>query len=347
MTLRRLTPRLDPALLQDGVVVGVSGGIDSVVLLDLLARWRQKHGGRVVVAHVNYGLRRAADADARFVQALATARALPCQIHRARGKPTRGNVQAWAREVRYRFFAQVAAKRQCRAVAVAHQADDQAETVLWHLLRGTGLSGLTGMAPMRELVAGIQLVRPLLHHTRDEIAAYAGKHALRWRQDHTNRRSRYTRTRIRHDLLPQCDALIPGAVRHIADLAARLAPDAAWLDAQAAATQPALQVTHTAGGVRWGRVAFSQLPDALQPRCLQQLYRACMGNERQLLANHLGTIIALASRAAHEAGRYALPGGCLFRCEGPYCFFDVQGALRAEKPRVRVNTGPKRRKKKA
>lgn len=196
------------------VLVGVSGGVDSVVLLDILHRL----GYAVEVAHVNYGLRGAAsEADEAFVRAMAARLGVRFHGYRPdlRARAPARSLQEVAREVRYTFFAEVAAREHIGHVAVAHHRDDQAETLLLNLCRGAGLEGLAGMAPRRPLVAGgpVWLVRPLLPFGRDEILDYARTHGLPWREDATNAGARYRRGAVRHEILPVLEAHFGTGVR--------------------------------------------------------------------------------------------------------------------------------------
>ncbi len=178
------------------VVVGVSGGVDSVVL----ARTLVALGVEVVIAHVDHGLRPDSTADAAWVEALAVDLGVPGETLRVR--VGEGNVQAQARAARYDALGALAARVGSRVVAVAHTATDQAETVLLNLVRGSGLRGLAGMAPTRPLTDAVALVRPVLWASRAEIEAEAAARGWTWREDPTNATDRYRRNRIRHHVLP-------------------------------------------------------------------------------------------------------------------------------------------------
>jgi len=192
------------------VVVAVSGGPDSVALLRALAA---AGVGPLVVAHLNHLLRGAdSDADEAFVQqqtatlSAGSVTSVECRCRRldvaGLARAEKDNLESTARHVRYEWLAEVA--RTCRApwVATGHTADDQAETVLFRLLRGTGLRGLRGIAARRELVPGVQAVRPLLGVTRDEVLAYLKELGQPYRLDPSNADLRLARNRIRHELLP-------------------------------------------------------------------------------------------------------------------------------------------------
>ena len=199
-------------------LVGVSGGRDSVALLHALLEAGFK---RLIVCHLNHGLRgRAADADARFVEALAKRLGLECESERvdvARlAKEAGQSIETTARNTRYAFFARVARKRRCRALFLAHHADDQVETLLFNLFRGTGRAGLGGMSPDSErAVDGVKLrlLRPMLGVWREEIDAYIAAHALKFREDESNRALDFTRNRVRHELLPVLEQVFGRDVR--------------------------------------------------------------------------------------------------------------------------------------
>lgn len=219
---RRFRAHLDrTGLLAEGqhVLVALSGGLDSVSLLHLL-RFALP-AVRASAAHYDHAMRVRSDADAAWVRGLCTAWCVPLESGRA---PRRPAGEADARELRYAFLHDVAERVHADVIATAHHADDQAETVLFRLARGTGMTGLAGIPARRGMV-----VRPLLPFTRAELRAYARVVGLRWREDPTNVQLRYARNRIRHVVLPALEAARPGAARRIARSAARVAEaEAAW-----------------------------------------------------------------------------------------------------------------------
>ncbi len=191
-----------------GLVAAVSGGPDSVALLRAVA---DVFPGRVVVAHLNHGLRGAdGDADEAFVRELAESmadgadhRLVYRSARRDVAAAARGdNLEAAARRVRYQWLAEVARAEGAAFVLTGHTADDQAETVLFRLLRGTGLAGLAGIAARRPLAPGVELLRPLLGVRRYEILDYLKGLGQDYRTDASNADRRFTRSRIRHELLP-------------------------------------------------------------------------------------------------------------------------------------------------
>jgi tRNA(Ile)-lysidine synthase len=195
----------------DAVVVGVSGGPDSLCLLDVLCRldWRLT----VHAAHLNHGLRAEAGREAEFVRAEAAARGASFHLAsvdtRAYASAHRRSVEEAARELRYDFLARVTAQTGAQTIAVAHTADDQAETVLMHFLRGSGVAGLRGMLPKSGKGEQPVIVRPLLIAARSEVEAYCTERGLQPMRDPTNADTTYFRNRLRHELLPALETYNP------------------------------------------------------------------------------------------------------------------------------------------
>jgi len=211
--------------------VAVSGGADSVGLLLLFLELREKLGIVLSVAHLNHKLRRkASDADERFVAKLAAKHGLVFHAENvdvaARAKRKKANLEDAGRRARYDFFSRLVADGKVDLVAVAHTADDQAETVLAHILRGTGLAGLGGIHPRTESV-----VRPLLGVRRAELRAYLRGKKQDWREDPTNQDTARTRARIRKKLLPLLEREFQsGVVEHLASLAEFAREDEKFLE---------------------------------------------------------------------------------------------------------------------
>ncbi|UPT73118.1 MAG: tRNA lysidine(34) synthetase TilS [Elusimicrobiota bacterium] len=209
------------------VLAAVSGGPDSVCLAHWLAFQARRKGLRVELLHVHHGLRgRAADADARSVLALGKALGLPASVVkapvRAAAKARGLGLEEAGRKARYAALLARARRGRFAAVATGHQLDDQAETVLLHLLRGTSLEGLGGIAPRRALAPRVSLVRPLLPLTRAEVALYLKANGLTAREDASNRDPKFTRNWVRREILPRLERRAPGVKERLSGLAAKV-----------------------------------------------------------------------------------------------------------------------------
>jgi tRNA(Ile)-lysidine synthase len=194
----------------DRVLVAVSGGPDSVALLEVLHRLRKQLGIELALAHLNHGLRGdEADEDERFVRALARRYGLPHRCRKedvaARRRARGGSLEEVARAARYGFLRRVAVELGANVLALGHTAGDNAETLLMNLLRGAGLHGLAGI-PIVRPEGALRLVRPLLEVTRSEVLAYLARRGLEFRTDASNADVELTRNRIRQELLPQLAA---------------------------------------------------------------------------------------------------------------------------------------------
>ncbi|NLI60360.1 MAG: tRNA lysidine(34) synthetase TilS [Clostridiales bacterium] len=188
------------------VVVGVSGGADSLALIHLLEEMRSYIPMTLYVAHVNHGLRgQAAREDANFVKEFARELGLEFFLKEARvsdlSKKWGVSEEQAGRRVRYEFFGEVLDKVEGHRIALAHHKDDQAETILHNIIRGTGLAGLSGIRPIRDG----HVIRPLLEISRQEIVDYCHAKGLSYRDDHTNDETIYTRNRIRHLVIPMIE----------------------------------------------------------------------------------------------------------------------------------------------
>ncbi|MGC2111571.1 MAG: tRNA lysidine(34) synthetase TilS [Candidatus Korobacteraceae bacterium] len=203
----------------DRVAVAVSGGADSVALLRVLLELRSELGIVLAVAHFNHGLRGEESlTDQAFVAELATQHDVDCFVGRAdvRGHAftSKLSIEAAARELRYQWLAEAARNQRFDAIATAHTLDDQAETVLLKFLRGAGTRGLAGIYPVLDR-ENCRVVRPLLGVSREEVETYLESLGQPWREDETNLDRRYTRNRVRHDLLPLLEREFNPSIRTV------------------------------------------------------------------------------------------------------------------------------------
>lgn len=199
----------------DKVILGLSGGADSVCLFELLMSLREEMVFTIEAVHVNHMLRETAERDEVFVRQLCEKNDIPLHVLRKDvallAKQKAISPEEAGREVRYTFFNEVAEKTGADRIATAHHANDRAETVLFHLGRGTGVDGLCGIRPIRD-----KIIRPLLCLGREEIEQYLSLLGREYMTDETNADNTYSRNRIRNEILPMLEEVCPGAMSHIA-----------------------------------------------------------------------------------------------------------------------------------
>jgi tRNA(Ile)-lysidine synthase len=215
------------------IILGISGGIDSVCMLDLFSKLEIA----VIVAHYQHGLRDSAESDAIFVEKLAEKYNFPFEVQYGKideiAKIEGLSVEETARNYRYQFLFETAEKYSAQSVAVAHNADDQIETVLMHLLRGSGLSGLAGMdqfSIIKTFHINIPIIRPLLNIWRSEIESYTKLNLIEYKIDPTNMETKYNRNKIRHEILPYLEQSYPGLRRRLWNMALVLRSDEVILE---------------------------------------------------------------------------------------------------------------------
>ncbi|MCL0041226.1 tRNA lysidine(34) synthetase TilS [Dehalococcoidia bacterium] len=301
------------------LVVGVSGGADSVCLLHVLYQLRDKLGLDLHVAHLNHQLRGAeADADAEYVSSLARRLGIAATIEtrdvKAYQSATRSSLEEAAREVRYAFFAEVAQATGAGAVAVGHTADDQAETLLMHLIRGTGLLGLRGMQPrsrwrLPDEETQLTVIRPLLEISREDTEAYCAACELSPRLDSSNISSKYLRNRIRAELMPVLLEYTPGIRESLGRAARTVAADIAHLDEEVARLWDSVAVERP-DAVALDNQAFSVLPPALKRHLLRSALGRLLGDLRDIELVHIEDLLKVMERPAGK--RLSLPGGLAF-----------------------------------
>lgn len=286
-------------------VVAVSGGADSVALLRALV---EVGTGHLTVAHFDHGLRGAeSDADAAFVRELADRLGLPFRLGRGELTADAPGLEAAARRQRYDWLAGVAAEVGAGWVSTGHTADDQAETVLHRLIRGTGLHGLRGMEP------GKPLPRPLLAHTRADLLAYLVSLHQPYRDDSSNADPRFTRNRIRHELLPLLRTFNPDVARALNRLAEQAA-EAQEVIAERAADLLARAERPRAGGiVVLDPLALMTAPKLVVREALRSIWERERWPMGDMTAAHWDAAAAVASG---RAGARDFPGGVSMRPTG-------------------------------
>ncbi len=264
----------------DRIVVAVSGGPDSVALLGCLVALSARWNWELSIGHVNHGLRGAeSDEDVDFVKTLGKHFDLPVSIQDVRlkkqdAKLLKQSFQAYAREVRYHALDKILQERGATKIATAHTADDQAETVLMWMLRGSGTGGLSGIPPKR----GERIVRPFLTIPRSDIETYLGQQQLSYRIDSSNSQPVYLRNRLRLDMMPHLKEYSPGIVNVLSRQAEIIRDDHAYLEQAAAAAFRQSCVSEDEGVLELDRTALLALPRAIQRRVIRHGLQKINGN---------------------------------------------------------------------
>lgn len=314
------------------VVVGVSGGADSVALLHALWTLRDELELQIIVAHLNHGIRGVeADSDASFVEELAERLGLPSVIEKVDVPAVRRQLglglEEAARKVRYEFLEEVAVNARAARIAVAHTADDQVETVLLNIIRGTGPDGLTGMLPVRG-----KIIRPLIEVFRQDVESYLKENGLEWRTDVTNLDLYHARNRVRLELIPMLQERFNPRVKEAILSLSLIARDEA--EVVRTATEQAFEAAVKEAGpveVAFDAAVLGQYPRAIRRRCLRMAIETVKGDLRDVEYEQVERLVERLERG--EKFTFTLPSGVIYAELS-------KGALRVfrkvEVPRVKV-----------
>ncbi|TMQ58150.1 MAG: tRNA lysidine(34) synthetase TilS [Candidatus Eisenbacteria bacterium] len=310
-----LIPRESP------LVVGVSGGPDSIALLDFLAGYRERSGipaGGLIAGHVNHGLRGdESEGDAAFVERAAERLGIRCLTARVapglRQRERRESREAAARALRYEALRKMAAEAGTDRVAVAHTADDQAETVLLRLIRGAGLTGLSGMRPIRA-IHGLTLIRPLLTTTREQVLDYLERRGLEHRLDSSNFLPDARRNFLRLEILPRIRELMnPSILQSLLRGAALFREADDYLSAEARRALPGIIRARGPGKIELDAAGMLHYPELLRKYLFRYVLQELNGDILDLSTAHID---ALHSLLTSHAGRSAdIPMGIQARRE--------------------------------
>lgn len=319
------------------VLVGVSGGPDSVALLYLLREIRNEYGISLKVAHLNHGFRKEAADEAKFVGKIADLLDLPITIRAVDVpaiKETNGlSAQEAAREARYVFFAEAAKEAGANRIAIAHTADDQAETVLIRLLRGSGPLGLSGIPPVRKIscqeskVAGREplIIRPLIDCSRREVENYLSERNIPFITDSSNLKMDYLRNRIRMELLPFLEGYNPNVKDTLVRTAEVIHRDEQFLYLEAERAynyivgQQLVDTYCTYEGISMGLKALKELHPSILSRVIRKAIKEVKGDLKRISFQHITDITCLMDSGE---GRWSLhlPGVTVSREQGKLIF---------------------------
>lgn len=304
------------------VLCAVSGGADSIYLLHRLTLLRGLLDFRLVAAHYDHQLRPSSGEDAAFVARFVEQWCgkevydhgkelppVPLIVGRgdvrAAAQAKKAGIEETAREMRYAFLQETAQRVGADVIATAHTADDNAETMLLHLIRGSGLGGLSGIPPRRG-----NLIRPMLTTTRETVEAYLNLYGIPHVEDESNADDTYARNRVRHQLIPLLEDYNPGFVSRMIHTAAVLRADHDYLNAR---SYPVLQrIRETPEGLLLPAGALADLPQALAVRSARLVLQKVRGGDSSCTSRHLESVVDLA-RSPHPSGCVELPGGLTVR----------------------------------
>jgi len=303
------------SLLKKGepVLVAVSGGADSVFLLHSLYSLRSTLGVRLHVAHFNHRLRKNSATDQKFVQQLAAGLKLPCSCASAGSGNflTIKSDEETARKIRFAFLIKTAQQHNIRTIALGHTLDDQAETVLMRIIRGSGLSGMQAILPKRTIQGRI-FIRPMLETTRTEIEKLLAKHKIRYRTDPSNKSLRYFRNQVRKELIPFLEKKYNPRVKEIlAGLAETVSLDYDYLknEGEQALTHAA-RFMHGKSSIRIEQTRLRKMHPGLRRILIRLAIEKLKGNTNRLTLRHMYEIEDLLVHRPAKA-IVNLPGGIL------------------------------------
>lgn len=287
------------------ILAAVSGGADSICLLMILSELRKEKHYQLSAVHVEHGIRgKESEEDAEFVENFCKRHKIPCKVYHCKAeifaREHKMTVEEGARALRYGFFQQAAQEFGADKIAVAHHRNDCAETVLFHLARGTGLKGLCGILPVRE-----NIIRPLLCVEREEIEEYLAKQGHEYCIDRTNQELEYTRNRIRHQVLPGLLEINSQAVAHINQTAA-MATELEELLAELSEEARTRCVTEQGNGVLISQRIQQEKP-ILQKRLIHQVLAETAGSSRDISGVHVQEVLGLLEKQTGK--RVDLPYG--------------------------------------
>jgi tRNA(Ile)-lysidine synthase len=297
----------------DKVIVGVSGGPDSVCLLDVMKTLSGELNISLMVAHFNHGLREGEDeAETRLVEEIAESMGLPFETekasHLSRDDPS---LEERAREARYAFLERVRERHGSRKIAVGHNKNDQAETVLIRLLRGAGPSGLAGISPVRD--SGI--IRPLIEVDRQEVIGYLDARGLSYAHDSSNTDTRYLRNRIRLELLPRMRDYQPQIIEQLCRLSNIIRDEDAYMESLASdwAGKEVEEGSNGKGDISVPLASLARLPGPLRNRVIRILLKKVKGDHYPMEHDHIASVLGLLDNCQRPQSTIDLPNGIVAR----------------------------------
>jgi len=304
------------------ILVGLSGGADSVCLLVILHSLREELGFTMSAVHIHHGIREiTADNDAKFVKNLCEELDIPIKIVRRNipqeARETGESIEECARKIRYEEFAKEALQYEKSLIAVAHHKDDQAETVLFRIMRGTGIKGLKAMRPKND-----NIIRPLLCVNRREIIDFLDREKYSYCTDETNEDVEYSRNRIRHLILPEAEKICSEAADHIAEIANEAARTDAFLEKMAHELYEKALVSDEPQQKAMDAFVLSAEDEILSQRAVKEMIGNMIHSLKDITREHVSSILNLLPQ--EKSASVNLPKNLLVRKEGGKLIFTIE-----------------------
>lgn len=285
---------------EDKVVVGVSGGPDSICLLNVLHELKYN----ICVAHINHGLRENAEIDEKFVTDFCESINVPCFVKSVKLKENLSGMtlEEAGRKVRYDFFHEIMEKENCTKIATAHNSNDNAETVIMNIIRGSGMSGLKGIEPIRDEI----IVRPLIECTRKEIEKYCLENNLNPRHDESNDEAIYTRNKIRLELIPYIEKNInSNVISNINRMSEIISDEERFIKEQVDISYETCKVKEFDGKLVCNLKEFNKLDNVIKKRLIIKFIIKVLGNAKDIERVHIEDILKLCSNNIGK--KYTMP----------------------------------------
>lgn len=279
----------------DKIVVGVSGGPDSITLLTCLNKYKEKLEYEIIVAHINHLIREDSTEDEKFVENICKEMKIKCYIKRENilkiARETKKGTEEVGRKIRYDFFDEVAKKENANKIAIAHNMNDNAETVLLNLIRGCGLSGLEGIQAKEYE----QYIRPLINCKREEIEEYCLKHNLKPRIDYTNKENIYKRNKIRNELIPYLKELNPNIIQNLSRLSKIVKDENTYINLQVQNIYNKIS-KESLGKIELELDEFQKIDNVLKQNLIIYTIVKLLGDARNVEKVNIDDIIKMANR---------------------------------------------------
>lgn len=292
---------------KDKIVVGVSGGPDSITLLECLNKYKEKLEIEIIVAHINHLIRKDSTEDEQYVENICKKMNIKCYIKRENvlniAKNEKIGTEEAGRKVRYKFFDEILKKEKANKIAIAHNMNDNAETILLNLLRGTGLNGLEGIQPMEYN----KYIRPLINISRKEIEEYVEKNKLKPKIDYTNKENIYKRNKIRNELLPYLKKINPNIVESLSRLSKIVKEENTYIKKETEKIYDNIKIKDekNLGKIELDIKEFNKLEIAIKKNLIIKCIEETIGDSRNIEKINIDDIIKICSN--NIGNKYILP----------------------------------------